>query len=174
MLKCMTSCDTIVLTKYIQGKNIMEKIQLKNIIYISVSAFIILLMSILTWFYLNNKITAKSNKIATQQVVKIDNSTSMSTTVNSSIMESGNNSMSESSSTLMSSVELTNETSTSMTETSLDNQTVSEFRFLYTAVGGDTLYTISELTGVNVATIADVNGLSQDAVLVADQKIYVP
>ena len=48
------------------------------------------------------------------------------------------------------------------------------FRFLYTAAGGDTLQTIYELTGVDVETLANANDLDVNVVLVKGQRVYVP
>lgn len=154
----------------------MKKNQLRDVIYIGLSICIILFMFIMTWFYLSNRtVTNNESPVVHKSVDNNDSSivTSSSSTVSSSATNDVNEAQSDDTS-------ISSETiSSSNTEITVENTTgseqyMSEFRFLYMAVGGDTLYTVSELTGVDVAIIADVNGLSQDVILVKDQKIYVP
>ena len=48
------------------------------------------------------------------------------------------------------------------------------FRYVYTAIGGDDLSTISYMTGVSVDTLAAVNSVPKNIVLKYGDKIYVP
>ena len=48
------------------------------------------------------------------------------------------------------------------------------FRYVYTAIGGDDLSTISYMTGVSVDTLAAANSVPKNIVLKYGDKIYVP
>ena len=68
-----------------------------------------------------------------------------------------------------------NVATTTTTEKSTNHASHGDnFRFLYTAAGGDTLQTIYELTGVDVETLANANDLDVNVVLVKGQRVYVP
>lgn len=157
----------------------MENFKLKDGLYIGSTLVLILVMLCLTFMYLSSH-----KELDTPTVHKSVGSSSKSS-------ESSNlDDISESSISETSTVQ-TGSTSEQKTETSDskdtqindgdNNQTSepvymepSEFRYLYTAAGGDTLQTVSELTGVDVATLARVNNVSEDIILSAGQEIYVP
>ena len=159
----------------------MENFKLKNGLYIGSTLVLILVMICLTFMYLSSY---KELKGDTPTVHKSVSSSSKSS-------ESPNLDDFSESSTSETSTSRTVSTSEQKTEISdsNDNQVSdtnnvqtsepvymepSEFRYLYTAAGGDTLQTVFELTGVDVATLARVNNVSEDIILSAGQEIYVP
>ena len=166
----------------------MENFKLKNVLYIGSTLVLILVMICLTFMYLSSH---KELKGDTPTVHKSVSSSSKSS-------ESSNLDDVSKSSTSETSTVQTASTSEQKTETSdskdtqvndVDNNQTSEpvymepspvymepseFRYLYTAAGGDTLQTVFELTGVDVATLARVNNVSEDIILSAGQEIYVP
>lgn len=148
----------------------MQNFNLKNGLYVVFTVFLIILMSIFTWLYLSNRKEIKGDVPKVHKVVtpKKDSLTEKKKDVSETT---------ESSSNVMTDIQT--ETSQSTTENQSivsepSSPYVSEFRFLYTAAGGDTLQTVSELTGVEVSKIAQVNGVAENIVLTKDQKIYVP
>lgn len=178
MTLCVTMdlCNEIVIIKGV----LRMSDKLKNVVYVGFTIVIILLMSILTFFYLKNKPDFKGDVPKSVVVSKSDVSSSssdfdsdvsdestsvVSSTSSSSSSSHTSNSISSPSSTLT-------ETSTSVETESTDY--ISAYSFLYEAAGGDTLYTISELTGVSVDVIASANHLDSNVVLVKGQKVYVP
>ena len=143
----------------------MENFKLKNVLYIGSTLVLILVMICLTFMYLSSY---KELKGDTPTVHKSVSSSSKSS-------ESSNLDDVSKSSTSETSTVQTASTSEQKTETSEPvYMEPSEFRYLYTAAGGDTLQTVFELTGVNVATLARVNNVSEDIILSAGQEIYVP
>ena len=143
----------------------MENFKLKNGLYIGSTLVLILVMICLTFMYLSSY---KELKGDTPTVHKSVSSSSKSS-------ESSNLDDVSKSSTSETSTVQTASTSEQKTETSEPvYMEPSEFRYLYTAAGGDTLQTVFELTGVDVATLARVNNVSEDIILSAGQEIYVP
>ena len=143
----------------------MENFKLKNGLYIGSTLVLILVMLCLTFMYLSSH---KELKGDTPTVHKSVSSSSKSS-------ESSNLDDVSKSSTSETSTVQTASTSEQKTETSEPvYMEPSEFRYLYTAAGGDTLQTVFELTGVDVATLARVNNVSEDIILSAGQEIYVP
>lgn len=149
----------------------MKDSNLKNGLYVGFTIFVIILMILFTWLYLSNR---KDIKGDVPNVHKTVSSTEKSSTDDEKNVSDTEITVSSSSTT----TNVGNEKLQSTTETSVSTESsvpyVSEFRFLYTAAGGDTLQTVSELTGVDVSTIAQTNGLTEDIVLVKDQRVYVP
>lgn len=62
-------------------------------------------------------------------------------------------------------------TTTSSSEVYMD---ATQYRYKYTAVGGETLDVVAEMTDVNVETIAAANNLKESDVLKEGQEIYIP
>ena len=159
----------------------MENFKLKDGLYIGSTLVLILVMICLTFMYLSSY---KELKGDTPTIHKSVSSSSQSS-------ESSNLDDISEPSTSETSTGQTVSTSEQKTETNDSNDTQvndtnnvqtsepvymepSEFRYLYTAAGGDTLQTVFELTGVDVVTLARVNNVSEDIILSAGQEIYVP
>lgn len=186
MTLCVTMdlCNEIVIIKGV----LRMSDKLKNVVYVGFTIVIILLMSVLTFFYLKNKPDFKGDVPKSVVVSKSDVSKSKSDNVSSSSSDFDSDVSDESTSVVSStssssSSSHTNNSisspSSTLTETSTSVETestdyISAYSFLYEAAGGDTLYTISELTGVSVDVIASANHLDSNVVLVKGQKVYVP
>lgn len=148
----------------------MQNSNLKNSLYIGFTVFLIILMSILTWLYLSNYKEIKGDVPKVHKIAKSNQKSSIDK--KKDVSES-----TEASSNKTSDVKTETSISTTENQSILTDSSapyVSEFRFLYTAAGGDTLQTVSELTGVEVSKIAQVNGIAENVILVKDQKVYVP
>ena len=71
-------------------------------------------------------------------------------------------------------------TSTTETEPNTDTKNkdnheyVSNYRYVYEAVGGDDFTVVSKLTGVDVDTLSKANSLSKDVVFKKGDRIFVP
>lgn len=129
----------------------------KDLFYIILSLIVVVLMIFMTVFYFSEK---QYN----------NNSNSAETTTVSNTSELQIQTISESTSVT------SNDNSVTTTSEQSTNNVVhgDNFRFLYTAAGGDTLQTIYELTGVDVETLAKANDLDVNVVLVKGQRVYVP
>lgn len=112
------------------------------------------------------EITSSSSNLDSS-IVKTEEKKSSTDTINSE--------KTESSSVTETKIETTAPTLESATQT---NQGISPrqytFRYVYTAIGGDDLSTISYMTGVSVDTLAAVNSVPKNIVLKYGDKIYVP
>lgn len=159
----------------------MENFKLKDGLYIGSTLVLILVMICLTFMYLSSYKELKGDTPTVHKSV----SSSLKSSESSNLDDISESSTSETStSQTVSTSEQKTETSDSNDNQVSDTNNVqtsepvymepSEFRYLYTAAGGDTLQTVFELTGVDVATLARVNNVSEDIILLAGQEIYVP
>lgn len=142
----------------------------KDLVYIILSFVIVVLMVFMTLFYLSKR----QHNIASSSVETItvtSNTTSQIQTTSESTSVTQAPTTNESTSTTSTDSSVT----TTTTEQSVNHVSHGDnFRFLYTAAGGDTLQTIYELTGVDVETLANANDLDVNVVLVKGQRVYVP
>ena len=161
----------------------MENDKVKNSLYIGFTILVVLIMSGMTWSYLSNRHEIKGDTPAVHKTTKEDvdtnDSKSSETKVDDDLKKEDAVSPSETEVSSTSDLLVTDssvvERVQSEVKTESDDATyVSNYRFLYTAAGGDTLQTISELTGVKVSVIAKANYLSEDVVLSVGQEVYVP
>ena len=161
----------------------MENDKVKNSLYIGFTILVVLIMSGMTWSYLSNRHEIKGDTPAghktTKEDVDTNDSKSSETKVDDDLKKEDAVSPSETEVSSTSDLLVTDssvvERVQSEVKTESDDATyVSNYRFLYTAAGGDTLQTISELTGVEVSVIAKANYLSEDVVLSVGQEVYVP
>lgn len=161
----------------------MENDKVKNSLYIGFTILVVLIMSGMTWSYLSNRHEIKGDTPAVHKTTKEDvdtnDSKSSETKVDDDLKKEDAVSPSETEVSSTSDLLVTDssvvERVQSEVKTESDDATyVSNYRFLYTAAGGDTLQTISELTGVEVSVIAKANYLSEDVVLSVGQEVYVP
>lgn len=161
----------------------MENDKVKNSLYIGFTILVVLIMSGMTWSYLSNRHEIKGDTPAVHKTTKEDvdtnDSKSSETKVDDDLKKEDAVSPSETEVSSTSDLLVTDssvvERVQSEIKTESDDATyVSNYRFLYTAAGGDTLQTISELTGVEVSVIAKANYLSEDVVLSVGQEVYVP
>ena len=161
----------------------MENDKVKNSLYIGFTILVVLIMSGMTWSYLSNRHEIKGDTPAVHKTTKEDvdtnDSKSSETKVDDDLKKDDAVSPSETEVSSTSDLLVTDssvvERVQSEVKTESDDATyVSNYRFLYTAAGGDTLQTISELTGVEVSVIAKANYLSEDVVLSVGQEVYVP
>lgn len=172
----------------------MENFKLKDGLYIGSTLVLILVMIGLTFAYLSSHRGLNGDTLNVHKSVSSSSESNESSSIDdvskssSSVSNTGSNVESSTSETSTSQTVPTSEQKTE-TSNSNDNQVSdtnnvqtsepvymepSEFRYLYTAAGGDTLQTVFELTGVDVATLARVNNVSEDIILSAGQEIYVP
>ena len=159
----------------------MENFKLKNVLYIGSTLVLILVMICLTFMYFSSYKELKGDTPTVHKSV----SSSSKSSESSNLDDISESSISETStvqtgSTSEQKIETSDSKDTQINDGD-NNQTSepvymepSEFRYLYTAAGGDTLQTVFELTGVDVATLARVNNVSEDIILSAGQEIYVP
>lgn len=143
---------------------------LKNKVYIVFSFILVVFMILLTFFYLS------SHKKEAKPITNV-------TTTSSSIIESTSSSSQNKVETKVSSdkpSEKKSETKESETKTNKSSDTkdnheyVSNYSYVYEAVGGDDFIVVSKLTGVDVDTLAKTNSLSKDAVFKKGDRIFVP
>ena len=143
---------------------------LKNKVYIVFSFILVVFMIFLTFFYLS------SHK---KEAKPITNVTSTSSSVVESTSSSSQQKLENKTSSDKTS-EKKSETKEPETKTnkSLDNKDnheyVSNYSYVYEAVGGDDFTVVSKLTGVDVDTLAKTNSLSKDAVFKKGDRIFVP
>lgn len=158
--------------------------QLKNYIYIGITILLVSVMTVTTWQYLNHKAELKRS-----ETVQVSSTNEELTDMSKEVTEATSEQASEPTGEVVENSESTEGSSTGETSGGVASATeapaireipansepyMAEFRFLYTAAGGDDLETVSELTGVDVAVLAEVNSVPEDIVLVKDQRIYVP
>lgn len=161
----------------------MENDKVKNGLYIGFTILVVLIMSGMTWSYLSNRHEIKGDTPAVHKTTKEDVDTNDSKSSETKVDDDSKKedavspSETEASSTsdlLVTDSSVVERVQSEMKTESDDATYVSNYRFLYTAAGGDTLQTISELTGVEVSVIAKANYLSEDVVLSVGQEVYVP
>lgn len=142
----------------------------KDLLYIILSFVVIVLMIFMTLFYLSKKQhNVAYSPVETTTVASNTTSQIQTTSESTSVTQATTTNESTSTTSTDSSV------TTTITEQSVNHVSHGDnFRFLYTAAGGDTLQTIYELTGVDVETLANANDLDVNVVLVKGQRVYVP
>lgn len=148
---------------------------LKNKVYIVSSFILVVFMILLTFLYLGSHkkeikpiVTASSTTIASTSTT-ID-STSSTKIVDKKSEEKETTPTKE---TVSSSEEL--KSTIEYKDADKDNhEYVSNYRYVYEAVGDDDFTVVSKLTGVDVDTLAKANSLSKDAVFKKGDRIFVP
>ena len=146
----------------------MKNEKLMNRLVVVLTALIIMVMVVLTWGYLSHQKEIKDVGSSVHKVTKSVVKKTMNETVND---QKGLEKSAEQSKP---SVEAKVETKTSEQTVASKSKSELKYRYLYVAAGGDTLETVRDLTGVDVDTLASVNNVAKDVVLVANQEIYVP
>ena len=157
---------------------------LKNKIYIFLTFILVIFMIFLTFLYLNShkkditstskivshsdttSVVGKTTSVTSSSVDKIDETSTtavLSTTAESKINSSDENKK----------LEEKKETEPN-THVSDNHNYVSNYRYVYEAVGGDDFTVVSRLTGVDVDTLAKANSLSRDVVFNSGDRIFVP
>ena len=136
---------------------------LKNKIYIGFSFILVVFMILLTFFYLS------SHKKEAKPITNV-------TSTSSSVVDSKVETKSSSDNALEKKSEKKEpETKTEKSSEDKDNHDyISNYRYMYEAVGGDDFSIVSKLTGVDVDTLAKANSLSKDAVFKKGDRIFVP
>ena len=130
----------------------------KDVVYIILSFVVIVLMIFMTLFYLSKRQHNVASSSVETTTVASNTTSQIQTTSESTSVTSTDSSV-----------------TTTTIEQSVNHVSHGDnFRFLYTAAGGDTLQTIYELTGVDVETLAKANDLDVNVVLVKGQRVYVP
>lgn len=142
---------------------------LKNKVYIVFSFILVVFMILLTFFYLS------SHK---KEAKPITNVTSTSSSVVDSTSSSSQKKVEDKTSNSSLEKKLEKKELETKTEKSSDNKDnheyVSNYSYVYEAVGGDDFSVVSKLTGVDVDTLAKANSLSKDAVFKKGDRIFVP
>lgn len=142
---------------------------LKNKVYIVFSFILVVFMILLTFFYLS------SHK---KEAKPITNVTSTSSSVVESTSISSQKKVEDKTSNSSLEKKLEKKEPETKTEKSSDNKDnheyVSNYSYVYEAVGGDDFTVVSKLTGVDVDTLAKTNSLSKDAVFKKGDRIFVP
>ena len=143
---------------------------LKNKIYIGFSFILVVFMILLTFFYLSsNKKEAKPIINLTSTSSSVVGSTSSSSQTKVETKSSSDNALEKKSE------KKEPETKTEKSSEDKDNHDyISNYRYMYEAVGGDDFSIVSKLTGVDVDTLAKANSLSKDAVFKKGDRIFVP
>lgn len=143
---------------------------LKNKVYIFFSFILVVSMIILTFFYLSShKKEAKSISNVTSTSSSVVDSTSSSSQTKVETKSSSDNVLEKKSE------KKEPETKTEKSSDYKDNhEYISNYRYIYEAVGGDDFSVVSKLTGVDVDTLAKANSLSKDAVFKKGDRIFVP
>lgn len=143
---------------------------LKNKVYIFFSFILVVSMIILTFFYLSShKKEAKSISNVTSTSSSVVDLTSSSSQTKVETKSSSDNALEKKSE------KKEPETKTEKSSDYKDNhEYISNYRYIYEAVGGDDFSVVSKLTGVDVDTLAKANSLSKDAVFKKGDRIFVP
>lgn len=143
---------------------------LKNKIYIGFSFILVVFMILLTFFYLSShKKEAKPITNVTSTSSSVVDSTSSSSQTKVETKSSSDNALEKKSE------KKEPETKTEKSSKDKDNHDyISNYRYMYEAVGGDDFSIVSKLTGVDVDTLAKANSLSKDAVFKKGDRIFVP
>ena len=143
---------------------------LKNKVYIFFSFILVVFMILLTFVYLSShKKEAKSITNVTSTSSSVVDSTSSSSQTKVETKSSSDNALEKKSETKGP------ETKTNKSSDNKDNyEYVSNYSYVYEAVGGDDFTVVSKLTGVDVDTLAKTNSLSKDAVFKKGDRIFVP
>ena len=143
---------------------------LKNKIYIGFSFILVVFMILLTFFYLSShKKEAKPITNVTSTSSSVVDSTSSSSQTKVETKSSSDNALEKKSE------KKEPETKTEKSSEDKDNHDyISNYRYMYEAVGGDDFSIVSKLTGVDVDTLAKANFLSKDAVFKKGDRIFVP
>lgn len=164
---------------------------LKNKVYIILSFVLVVFMILLTFLYLNSHkkdITSTSKIVSSSDSTSIvDKSTSVTSSSVDNVVEKSSSSVSSTTAESTVTPDDTNKrsekkevTPTKETEPNTDTKNkdnheyVSNYRYVYEAVGDDDFTVVSKLTGVDVDTLAKANSLSKDIVFKKGDRIFVP
>ena len=165
---------------------------LKNKVYIILSFVLVVFMILLTFLYLNSHkkdITSTSKIVASSDSTSIvDKTTSVTSSSVDNVVEKSSSIVSSTTAESTVTPDDTNKkleekkevTSTTETEPNTDTKNkdnheyVSNYRYVYEAVGGDDFTVVSKLTGVDVDTLSKANSLSKDVVFKKGDRIFVP
>ena len=141
---------------------------LKNKFYIILSFILVIFMIFLTFLYLSahkKETTTVLNTSSSSSITsKVVGSTSSAKVVEKKLEEKE---MKQSKETASSSEEVKSNAKD-------NHEYVSNYRYVYEAVGDDDFSVVSKLTGVDVDTLAKANSLSKDVIFKKGDRIFVP
>ena len=139
-----------------------KKLSPKDYVVIGFTCVGMIAMIVATSAFLTSEnSTAKDRTMLIAQTsTTVDSTNEVDTSTSTSTSESTSSDKTSSSSTTASSSEV--------------YMDATQYRYKYTAVGGETLDVVAEMTDVNVETIAAANNLKESDTLKEGQEIYIP